>query len=108
MGIWYNSGQYDEREIMRNITQFIWRKHALERMLQRAILRDEVIHCALHGEIIESYPEDYPYPSSLVLKIGIEPLHIVMALNGEECYIITAYRPNGDEFENDFKTRKKR
>lgn len=93
---------------MRIITQFIWRKHALERMLQRSISRNEVIQCALYGEIIESYPEDYPYPSSLVLEIGAQPLHIVMALNGEECYIITAYRPNDDEFENDFKTRKKR
>lgn len=93
---------------MRNITQFIWRKHALERMLQRSISRSEVIQCALYGEIIESYPEDYPYPSNLVLNITSEPLHIVMALDGEECYVITAYRPNENEFENDLKTRKKR
>lgn len=93
---------------MRSISQFIWRKHALERMLERSISRDEVMQCARHGEIIESYPEDFPYPSSLVLQIEGKILHIVMALNGEECYVITAYRPNVDEFENDFKTRKKR
>ncbi|MDP3465379.1 MAG: DUF4258 domain-containing protein [Sulfuricurvum sp.] len=93
---------------MRTISQFIWRKHALERMLERSISRNEVIQCAYNGEIIETYPEDFPYPSSLVLQVEGKILHIVMALNDEECYIITAYRPNLDEFENDFKTRKKR
>ena len=92
---------------MRGISQFVWRKHALERMMERAITRDEVIHCAYNGEIIESYPDDYPYASCLVFELRTEPLHIVMALNNEECYIITAYRPNLNEFENDFKTRKK-
>lgn len=92
---------------MRTISQFIWRKHALERMIERSIPRDEVIHCAYNGEIIESYPEDHPYASCLVFESRIEPLHIVMALNDEECYIITAYRPNLNEFENDFKTRRR-
>lgn len=92
---------------MRLITQFIWRKHALERMLERSITRSEIIECAYKGEIIESYPDDFPFPSFLVLYSDPVPLHIVMAMEGEDCYIITAYRPNTDEFENDFKTRKK-
>ncbi len=92
---------------MRTITQFVWRKHALERMLQRSISRDEVMHCALYGAIIESYLDDSPYPSYLVLQIGAVPLHIVMATDTDICYIITAYRPNFDEFEDDFKTRKR-
>lgn len=93
---------------MREIREFVWRKHALERMLQRSIARDEVMQCALNGEIIETYADDYPYPSCLVLQIGTEPLHIVMAIDTDICYIITAYRPNENEFEEDFKTRKKR
>lgn len=91
---------------MRTIAHFIWRKHALERMLQRHISRDEVIHCILHGEEVESYPDDTPFASSLVLEITQQPLHVVFAIDGEECYVITAYRPNLDEFENDYKTRK--
>lgn len=93
---------------MRTIAHFIWRKHALERMLQRNISRNEAIHCILHGEEIESYPHDTPYPSLLVLEIGEQPLHVVIAIDDEICYIKTAYRPNNDEFENDYKTRKKR
>lgn len=93
---------------MRLITQFIWRKHALERMLERSITRNEVMECAYKGEIIESYPEDFPFPSFLVLYSDPMPLHIVMAMEGEDCYIITAYRPNSDEFENNFTTRIKR
>lgn len=93
---------------MRTISHFIWRKHALERMLQRNISRNEVIHCALEGEEIESYSDDTPYPSSLILEIGEQPLHVVLAIDDEICYIITAYRPNSDEFEKDYKTRKKR
>lgn len=93
---------------MRAITQFIWRKHALERMLERSITRNEVMECAYKGKIIESYPDDFPFPSFLVLYSDPAPLHIVMAMNDEECYIITAYRPNLDEFENNFATRIKR
>lgn len=93
---------------MREIGEFIWRKHAAQRMMERAISRDEVMQCALSGEIIETYADDSPYPSCLVLHVGLKPLHIVMALDGTTCYIITAYRPNSDEFEHDFKTRKKR
>ncbi|MCK9373754.1 MAG: DUF4258 domain-containing protein [Sulfuricurvum sp.] len=48
---------------MCNITQFIWRKHAAQRMMERSIGREEIIHCAQYGEIIESYPNDYPFPS---------------------------------------------
>lgn len=92
---------------MREMSQFVWRKHAAQRMMERSISREEIIHCARYGEIIESYPNDYPYPSCLVFEMGTEPLHIVMALDNETCYIITAYRPNNEEFENDFKTRKK-
>lgn len=93
---------------MRKITEFVWRKHAAQRMMERSITREEIVHCAQYGEIIESYPNDYPFPSFLVFELEKEPLHIVMALEGETCYIITAYRPNIEEFEDDFKTRKKR
>ncbi len=92
---------------MREITQFVWRKHAAQRMMERSITRDEIIHCALYGTTIETYPNDYPYPSCLVFEMGEKPLHIVMAMDSNTCYIITAYRPNSEEFESDFKTRKK-
>ena len=43
-----------------------WSTHCLERMQERDILRDDVISCVLRGEIIEDYPNDFPYPSCLI------------------------------------------
>ena len=51
---------------------------------------------------------DYPYPSCLVYGISVNNkiLHIVCGFNGEELWIITAYYPNRDEWNEDMKTRK--
>ena len=35
--------------------------HASKRLEQRGILIDDVISCIMTGEIIEEYPNDYPY-----------------------------------------------
>ena len=43
-----------------------WSTHCLERMQERDILRDDVISCVLRGEIIEDYPNDFPYPGCLI------------------------------------------
>ena len=77
-------------------------------MLERGILRSEVIRCVMRGEIIEEYPEDYPIPSCLVLgfvKAG-KPIHVVCSMEDNYIYIITAYEPNLFKWENDFKTRR--
>ena len=60
------------------------------------------------GTIIEEYENDYPYPSCLVYGISVNNkiLHIVCGFNGEELWIITAYYPNRDEWNEDMKTRK--
>lgn len=85
-----------------------WTNHALIRMIQRGINREDVKAGILAGEIIENYPDDYPYPSCLILSanIGGLPLHIVCGVTDTELWIITAYRPNLTEWEPDFKTRK--
>lgn len=41
----------------------LWKKHALERMLERSISRLAVKRAIAHGVIIEQYPNDYPVPS---------------------------------------------
>ena len=68
--------------------------HASKRLEQRGILIDDVISCIMTGEIIEEYPNDYPYPSCLV------------GSNHEQLWIITAYYPSSDKWESDLKTRK--
>ena len=86
-----------------------WKKHALERMLERGTSRDNVKKTLLSGEIIEDYPDDRPYPSALFLGwTDKEPLHVVVAFDVKSfyCFVITAYRPDLAHFENDYKTRR--
>lgn len=67
-------------------------------------------HCIRAGEIIEDYPTDYPHPSCLIFgyTIGAKVLHVVVGCDGEYIYIITAYYPNTDIFQEDLKTRRRR
>jgi hypothetical protein len=41
--------------------------HAIRRMFERSIGRREVIDIVRLGEIIAEYPDDEPFPSSLIL-----------------------------------------
>lgn len=86
-----------------------WHQHAFERLLERAITRSEVIGAIINGEVIEVYLEDRPYPSCLILYATAEPLHVVAAADPDArvCHVITAYRPDLEHFEPDFKTRRK-
>ncbi|MDO8748093.1 MAG: DUF4258 domain-containing protein [Candidatus Omnitrophota bacterium] len=86
-----------------------WQRHALERMAEREIFRDTVKKVLLSGEIIEDYPHNKPYPSALFLGwIREEPFHVVAAFDSEGtyCFIVTAYRPDLDHFQSDYRTRR--
>ena len=85
-----------------------WTNHIIARLLQRGISIEDVENALLNGEIIEEYPDDYPYPSSLVLgmsKTG-RHLHVVCGVSEIELWLITSYYPDIEEWECDFKTRK--
>ncbi len=86
-----------------------WTGHALKRLMQRGISQADVIRAIQAGEIIEQYPDDYPYPSCLLLGADAagDALHVCCGRGPGEIWMITAYRPNLDEWENDLKTRKK-
>ena len=87
-----------------------WQRHALERMLERGISREIVKKVLLSGELIEDYPDYKPYPSALFLGwTKGEPIHVVAAFDSESgyCFIITAYKPDLEHFEPDFKTRRR-
>jgi hypothetical protein len=101
----------NKRFIVQAVTQkrVIWQRHAFERMMERGISRDGVKQALLDGEFIEEYPDDNPLPSGLILGFVNEiPLHVVIGIDKESkyCYIITAYRPDSEYFESDYKTRK--
>lgn len=84
--------------------------HSMQRFRERNIKYSDIINCIKNGEIIEQYPNDYPYPSCLVLGISCneQQLHIVCGTDGEYLWIITAYYPSEDKWESDFKTRKEK
>ena len=60
------------------------------------------------GQVIETYPDDYPVPSLLICVLKPEPLHVLLAWDKKlgECHIITAYRPDLEHFEADFVHRR--
>lgn len=85
-----------------------WRKHALERMLERGISRADVAGVVETGEVIESYPSDTPFPSWLILGwVEARALHVVVAFDdaGGCAFVITVYEPNDLHFASDRKTR---
>lgn len=85
-----------------------WTGHILKRLMQRGIPQSEVIQAIMSGEIIEKYPDDYPYPSCLILGTSDagKPVHVVCRRGEDEVWMITAYYPDSEEWESDLKTRK--
>ena len=85
-----------------------WRRHALERMLERDISRREVKITLQDGEIIENYETDVPFESALFFYIDSKPIHVVASLDEatQTIYIITAYVPSIRHFYEDLKTRR--
>lgn len=81
-----------------------WSDHALKRLMIRGISQSEVLQAILSGCIIEEYPDDYPYPSCLVLGNG---LHVVCGIGQGLVWIITAYIPDPEKWEFDLKTRRR-
>lgn len=85
-----------------------WRRHSLERMLERGITRERVRRAILLGDVIEVYAGDRPYPSGLILHVEEDALHVVTAYDPRSgiCHVITTYRPDSDHFGDDLRTRR--
>ena len=83
-------------------------QHSSERCRQRGILQKDIRHAITTGEIIEQYPDDYPFPSCLVFGYtkNNRIIHIVISDEGDSSRIITAYYPDSTKWESDYKTRK--
>lgn len=85
-----------------------WTTHNLMRLQERGINPSDIKFCITNGEIIEQYPNDYPYPSCLLLGISIsgKHIHIVAGVGNGYLWIITAYFPSIEKWNEDLKTRK--
>ena len=76
----------------------------------RDIKQKDIKNCILTGEIIEQYPDDFPWPSCLIYGHTTDNrvIHVVASDNGEYTKIITAYLPDIKTFNSDLKTRRKK
>lgn len=74
-----------------NLTQ-----HFQIRCKERGITFKDIKNVISTGEIIELYPEDYPNPSCLILGLSFnqKPLHVVVGVENDFLWLITAYYPN--------------
>jgi len=68
----------------------------------------EVRRVVLRGEIIEDYPEDARGHSCLMSGTGDagRKIHVVCSPRDEYLAIITAYVPEADEWDAEFRTRR--
>lgn len=87
-----------------------WTNHIFVRLAQRNISMEDVEAAILNGELIEDYPNDYPFPSCLIMgyRTSKDVIHVVCAPNDSrtELWLITAYIPTREKWMDDFKTRK--
>ena len=84
--------------------------HADEEAQADRLRFEEIFYSVYHGEIIEEYPTDRPYPSCLIYGANPagEPIHSVWAYNQENRWVvlITVYRPDETRWINWKKRRK--
>lgn len=76
--------------------------HADEEAQTDKLSFKEIFFSVFHGEIIEDYPQDKPYPSCLVYGDTSrgEPVHSVWAYNeaNQWAVLITVYRPDPERW----------
>ena len=85
-----------------------WRIHALQQISIRNIHRLDVLDVLKTGEVIESYPDDTPYPSFLLCGFNNgRPLHIVIAHAQRQntLYVVTAYEPDCIKWKNNYRRK---
>ncbi len=61
------------------------------------------------GEVIASYPDDSPYPSTLLLGFVRDlPIHALVAQEYDtgNCHVVTVYRPDPELWSSDFRNRR--
>ena len=88
-------------QIQKSIKQgkIYWRKHALQRMFERKISREDVFDCVSNGTITKIYTNTAPYPAALIegLDTAGKKLHVIIGFDEDrdKSYVITVYRPKG-------------
>lgn len=90
-------------------SEVVFSGHAVRRMFERSLTEADILQVIRQGEIIESYPDDTPHPSNLLLGFsGAVPIHAVVArqVDTGRCIVVTVYVPDPRRWSPDFKTRR--
>jgi len=83
--------------------------HAVQRMAERGLREEEVAQVVAAGKEIESYADDKPYPSRLLLGwVEGRPIHVVTAAAEHGIIVVTVYEPDPDLWEAGFERRRER
>ena len=92
--------------------RIIYLPHAVRQMSRpdRMILVADVRNVVGRGELVEDYTEDVRGHSCLLLgyKLDDTPIHVVCSPKEDYLAVITAYIPNFEEWQYDYKRRRRR
>jgi hypothetical protein len=85
----------------------LWTYHVNMRLERRHIGREEILGAVDSYAIVEEYADDKYLPSYLV--VAADSFHVLFAtdVSGDNVRVVTAYRPDPDEWEPDFRRRKR-
>lgn len=99
----------EQFQCLNRLETLVITQHSRKRFAERGISIDDIQHVFRSGEIIEQYPDDTPFPSCLIMGYsGERVLHVVASIDAGFIYIITAYAPNPEKWESNWKTRKEK
>jgi hypothetical protein len=91
--------------------KILWSRHAIAELANESWSRNEVEKALESGEVIEDYPAQHrPLPDCLVLGRlpDDKPIHAVIAMDetNDRLFVVTVYKPDPEEWEDDGRTRK--
>lgn len=89
--------------------RILWTYHVNMRLAGRFIPGESILKSLETLELVEAYPDDKYLPSYLVLgRAGSDAFHVLVAVDveGDNVRVVTAYRPDADEWQDDLKTRR--
>jgi hypothetical protein len=89
-----------------------WRAsdHGLQRLGEHSIIASDLVDGIAGGMVVEDYPDYHAGPCVLLLQKDRDgPVHVLWGLEkgtDRPAVLITAYRPDPERWEDDYRTRK--
>lgn len=77
----------DQFQLLNSPETIVLTQHSRRRFMERGILLEDVVNELNNGSIIEEYPDDYPFPSCLILGTSNKKnLHVCASLDDGYIY----------------------